>query len=68
MAHGRGSRPKACKQCGVRRSDDVQISFRALCEDCAIANVIKAANLKRNRDPEYLARWKAGILRGVDSM
>lgn len=68
MAHGRGSRPLACKQCGARRADGVVISFRALCEDCAIANVITAAKLKQNRDPEYLARWQAGMRRAAESI
>lgn len=57
MANGRGVRPKVCKQCGVTAEAGALISFRALCEACAIANQTQFAREVHAKSGPAFDRW-----------
>jgi hypothetical protein len=57
MANGRGYRPHVCRRCGGIEDDVGQISFRHLCEPCAIDKQTQAAVQLHDKRGPVFDRW-----------
>jgi hypothetical protein len=68
MANGRGYRPKVCKVCGARAAAGVEISFRALCRDCAVARMLESNEQIATRDGEGYERWRDGMRESLERL
>lgn len=64
----RHKRPDVCKHCGQRGKKRNPISFRGLCQACAVQRVTDAATgMVTKRGPAYEA-WVAGVTRYAEDV
>lgn len=61
-AHGRGSRPRKCRECGALRADGADISFRGLCADCGRTKASDAIDQLHDGAGPHYEQWRIGMI------